>query len=63
MAKPRLLVLFSGGRTSAYMTYRILKEYADQYEIVVCFANTGRENPETLDFVRDCDQHFGFNTV
>ena len=63
MAKPRLLVLFSGGRTSAYMTYRILKEYADQYEIIVCFANTGRENPETLDFVRDCDQHFGFNTV
>lgn len=53
----------SGGRTSAYMTKRILDEYSDQYEIVVCFANTGQENDETLDFVKDCDEHFGFNTV
>ena len=53
----------SGGRTSAYMTKRILDEYSDQYEIVVCFANTGQENNETLDFVKECDERFGFNTV
>ena len=29
----------SGGRTSAYMTYRLLNEYSDKYEIIVCFAN------------------------
>lgn len=61
--KKRLLACFSGGATSAYMTYHLLKEYQDEYEIVVCFANTGMENPETLQFVHDCDTHFGFNTI
>lgn len=63
MAKQRLLILNSGGLTSAYMTRRLLTEYADEYEMVVVFANTGQENNETLDFVRDCDVNFGFNTV
>jgi len=27
------------------------------------FANTGQENEQTLEFVRDCDQHFQFNAV
>ena len=44
----------SGGRTSAFMTKKILDEYSDQYEIVVCFANTGQENDATLDFVKEC---------
>ncbi|MFU2146116.1 phosphoadenosine phosphosulfate reductase family protein [Hafnia paralvei] len=63
MAKQRLLILNSGGLTSAHMTRRLLTEYADEYEMVVVFANTGQENNETLDFVRDCDVNFGFNTV
>ena len=25
----------------------------------VCFANTGKEMPETLDFVRDCQEKWG----
>jgi 3'-phosphoadenosine 5'-phosphosulfate sulfotransferase (PAPS reductase)/FAD synthetase len=25
----------------------------------VTFANTGKEMPETLDFVRDCGEHWG----
>ena len=53
----------SGGRTSAFMTKKILDEYSDQYEIVVCFANTGQENDATLDFVKECDDNFKFNTV
>jgi hypothetical protein len=61
--KDRLLVCMSGGRTSAYMTHKLLKEQADEYEIVVCFANTGQENNETLDFVNQCDENFNFNTV
>lgn len=32
-------------------------------EILVVFANTSKEEPETLDFVRDCDLNFGFNTI
>lgn len=59
----RLLVSFSGGRTSGYMTHRLLTEYRDKYEMVVVFANTGEENEATLKFVRDCDEYFGFGTV
>jgi 3'-phosphoadenosine 5'-phosphosulfate sulfotransferase (PAPS reductase)/FAD synthetase len=59
----KLLICMSGGRTSAYMTKRILDEYSELYEISVCFANTGQENDATLDFVKECDEHFGFNTV
>jgi len=61
--KPPYQVSFSGGRTSAYMTYRLLKECSDQYEFIVTFANTGLEHEKTLEFVRNCDTHFGFRTV
>lgn len=63
--KKRLLVSFSGGRTSAYMTWWILNvwESRHEYDIVVVFANTGKEREETLEFVRNCDIHFGFNTI
>lgn len=59
----KLLVSFSGGRTSGYMTKMLLDKYSDKYEIKVIFANTGFENEETLQFVHDCDTHFGFNTI
>ena len=58
----RCLISFSGGETSAYMTYWLLRQkpYVDTK---VVFANTGQENEQTLNFVRLCDEHFGFNTV
>jgi len=59
----RMTVSFSGGRTSAFMTKHVLDIYSKSHEIVVTFANTGLEHPATLDFVRDCDKNFGFNTV
>ena len=60
----RLVVSFSGGRTSGYMTKRILDAWQDQYdEIIVLFANTGQEHEKTLEFVNNCDKHFGFNAV
>ena len=37
-----LMISFSGGRSSAYMTDRWLKEDR-KGEIVICFANTGKE--------------------
>ena len=50
------VISFSGGRTSAYMLRRILDAYDGTLpkDVVVVFANTGREMPATLDFVRDC---------
>jgi hypothetical protein len=60
----RLLISFSGGETSAYMTNWILNSWKNRYaEILVVFANTGQENEQTLEFIRDCDAHFGFKTV
>lgn len=61
--KPRLAISFSGGRTSAVMTKLCLEQYLDTHEIVVTFANTGCEHPATLDFVKACDDNWGFNTV
>lgn len=62
----RLWISFSGGRTSAYMTKRLLDlvaERNDGTEVLVLFANTGQEHEETLKFVDRCDKHFGFNVV
>jgi hypothetical protein len=61
--KPKLLISFSGGKTSAYMTWILLKFYSLIYEIIVVFANTGKEREETLQFIKDCDDNFHFNTI
>lgn len=61
--KKKLLVSFSGGRTSAFMTWWLLRTKSRDDDVIVVFANTGKEREETLQFVHDCDTHFGFNTV
>ena len=50
------LISFSGGRTSAYMLWRILQAYGGTLpdDVHVTFANTGKEREETLRFVHDC---------
>lgn len=50
------LISFSGGRTSAYMLKKIIEAYDGTLpdDMHVVFANTGKEMPQTLDFVRDC---------
>lgn len=52
------VISFSGGRTSAYMLWRILQAHGGTLrdDVLVCFTNTGREMPATLDFVRDCGE-------
>lgn len=61
--KRKLLVSFSGGLTSAYMTKWILDNLSNQYEMIVVYANTGKEREETLQFVNECDKRWNFNTV
>jgi len=51
------VISFSGGRTSAYMLWRVLEANGGKLpdEAIVCFANTGKEEEATLRFVRDCE--------
>ena len=48
-----LVASFSGGRSSAMMISQM-----DLSDALVIFCNTGKEMPQTLDFVRDCEEHW-----
>lgn len=61
--KPKLAISFSGGRTSAVMTKRLVESLGHSHEITVNFANTGCEHEATLDFVDRCDREFGLRVV
>ena len=54
------VINFSGGRTSAYMTKRLIDEGSDY---LVTFQNTGKELPQTLDFVNECDKRWNLGIV
>ena len=57
-------IAFSGGRTSAYMLHRILEANGELPDrVVVSFQNTGREMPETLDFVQECAARWNVKVV
>ena len=55
------LISFSGGRTSAYMLWRILQAHGGTLpdDVHVTFANTGKEREETLRFVHECAIRWG----
>jgi len=61
--KPRIRVSFSGGRTSALMTRYVVERYGVTHDIVITFSNTGCEHENTLKFVNQCDEFFGWNVV
>lgn len=57
-------IAFSGGRTSAYMLHQILESNGSLPDrVCVSFQNTGREMPETLDFVQECGERWGVRIV
>ena len=51
------VISFSGGRTSAFLLRKILDSYNGKLpkDIIICFANTGKELDETLDFIHEIE--------
>jgi len=57
-------ISFSGGRTSAYMLYKILEANNGlPSNAKVIFTNTGREMEQTLDFIQECSQRWNVNVI
>lgn len=58
-------IAFSGGRTSAYMVRQIIdaNDQLPRERCVVTFQNTGREMPQTLDFVQAVQSRWGVPVV
>jgi len=53
-------IAFSGGRTSGFMLHQILEANGDLPDRVqVTFQNTGREMPQTLDFISEVGRRWG----
>lgn len=61
--KEKLVIAFSGGRTSGLMAKKIKDYLQDRYEMLFVFANTGKEREETLVFADRCDKYFNLNLV
>jgi 3'-phosphoadenosine 5'-phosphosulfate sulfotransferase (PAPS reductase)/FAD synthetase len=59
------VISFSGGRTSGYLLWRILQAHGGKLppNVLVIFANTGKERLETLDFVERCSVEWGVPVV
>ena len=52
------IVSFSGGRTSAYLVYLMMKEGVD---VEFIFCDTGAEHPNTYAFIKQCVSYFDIN--
>lgn len=63
--KEPTVISFSGGRTSAYMLWRVLQAHDMSLpnDAKVIFCNTGKEHEATLDFVRDIEKQWNVPIV
>lgn len=61
--KPIIIVSFSGGRSSAYMAYLVIRKYGKTHNVIFVFMNTGMEHENTLKFVHECDIEMGLNLI
>jgi hypothetical protein len=52
----------SAGYSSVMMAVMLPKWFPD-HNIIYAMANTSKEREESLDFMNECDKHFGFNMV
>jgi len=60
----KLLITFSGGRTSAFMARFIQVNPAyEDYNKIYLYANTGKEHENTLKFIDQCDKEWGLGIV
>lgn len=59
------VVSFSGGRTSAYLVYKMeeMRKAGDIDDVHYVFMDTGAEHPKTYAFIRNVVEHFGINLV
>src|ERR1035441_5943986 len=58
-----LLISFSGGETSAFMTQYLWHNEKEEYNMKIVFANTGQENEETLIFVQKFSEYFNIPII
>lgn len=63
MSKEIIVVAFSGGRTSAFMCWWLIKYMGHLYNFVFVYANTGLEHEKTLEFVNKVDKFLNLNLV
>jgi len=56
------VVMFSGGRTSAFLA-KYVKENLKYKDSIFVFMNTGKEREETLIFADKCDKEFNLNLI
>lgn len=62
MGSNKINVSFSGGRSSAYMLKILLENYPKD-DLIITFANTGKEREETLVFVDQCAKFFNVDII
>lgn len=59
------IINFSGGRTSGYMLKHIIDAHGGTLpaDVLPVFCNTGKERPETLDFVQECSERWATRII